>query len=360
MIDPQAQANRWIRNSYHEEIVIVKLSDSETYQRKVDTALRLGHKVLIEDVLEEIDPALDNILQKAIFDNNGLPTIHFGGKDITYNDEFQLFMTSKLPNPHYLPEVCIKLTIINFTVTFEGLEEQMLVDVVIHEKPQIEKKRDELVVKLAKFEAEKRKVEIKILKTLAESNEETILDGDELILILQTSKEKASNIKDKLKEATEIEAEISTTRNQYKNVSIRGSILYFVITDLAIIDPMYQYSLSYVKKLFNDAIRESRKTEELEERIDILINSITKSIYNNICRGLFENHKIILSFLICTSIERQKGEIDPSSWSFLLRGAGIYDNENQPENPLPHILKDEDFNLAYAFEQKFDERLEGL
>ena len=35
-------------------------------------------------------------------------------------------MTSKLSNPHYLPEVCIKVTIINFTVTKSGLEDQLL------------------------------------------------------------------------------------------------------------------------------------------------------------------------------------------------------------------------------------------
>ena len=39
---------------------------------------------------------------------------------------FKLFMTSKMPNPHYLPEVAIKTTIINFTVTMEGLEDQLL------------------------------------------------------------------------------------------------------------------------------------------------------------------------------------------------------------------------------------------
>jgi dynein heavy chain len=37
-------------------------------------------------------------------------------------------------------------------------------------------------------------------------------------------------------------------------VAIRGSILYFVIADLAGIDPMYQNSLAYVKSLFNKAI----------------------------------------------------------------------------------------------------------
>jgi dynein heavy chain, axonemal len=40
-------------------------------------------------------------------------------------------MTTKMPNPHYLPEICIKVTLINFTVTFGGLEDQLLGDVVI-------------------------------------------------------------------------------------------------------------------------------------------------------------------------------------------------------------------------------------
>lgn len=183
-------------------------------------------------------------------------------------------------------------------MTLEGLEEQMLVDVVIHEKPETEKARDTLILNLAALETEKRSIEIKILKTLADSNEETILDGDQLIEILDTSKYKASLIKQQLEDSIVIEAEITETRNQYAEVSARGSVLYFVITDLAIIDPMYQYSLGYIKKLFNDAIRDSAKDDDLARRIEILIDCITKSIYKNICRGLFEKHKMIYSFLI--------------------------------------------------------------
>ena len=48
--------------------------------------------------------------------------IRIGDSDVDYNDAFKFYMTTKMPNPHYLPEVCIKVTIINFTVTQEGLE----------------------------------------------------------------------------------------------------------------------------------------------------------------------------------------------------------------------------------------------
>lgn len=43
-----------------------------------------------------------------------------------YADSFKMYLTTKMPNPHYLPEVCIKVNIINFTVTMEGLEDQLL------------------------------------------------------------------------------------------------------------------------------------------------------------------------------------------------------------------------------------------
>lgn len=106
-----------------------------------------------------------------------------------------------------------------------------------------------------------------------------------------------------------VEEEINSTRNQYRSVAIRGSILYFVIADLAGIDPMYQYSLVYVKRLFNSAIEKSKKSKVLEERLDILIDNISRMIYTNVSRGLFEAHKIIYSFLITTSINRNKGTI---------------------------------------------------
>lgn len=133
----------------------------------------------------------------------------------------------------------------------------MLVDVVINEVPEVEQKRDNLVVTIASYKNEMKKLENKILKDLAESNSETILDNQDLIDTLESSKIKSKLIAESLIEAEEVEKTINETRNSYKEVSIRGSILYFVISDLALVDPMYQNSLTYVKKLFNDAITNS-------------------------------------------------------------------------------------------------------
>ena len=82
-----------------------------------------------------------------------------------------------------------------------------------------------------------------ILQMLNDSKPETLLDDVDLISTLESSKVTSEEIKVKIGESTILEEKIEITRNGYKSVSIRGSILFFVIKDLSIIDPMYQYSL---------------------------------------------------------------------------------------------------------------------
>lgn len=109
-------------------------------------AISNGKTFLLEEVGSTIDPGFDSILSKAVFNDEGISKIKFGDKAIMYDDRFRLMLTTKLANPHYLPEVCIKLTIIDFTVTFQGLEDQMLVDVISNMAPEVEVRRDELVI----------------------------------------------------------------------------------------------------------------------------------------------------------------------------------------------------------------------
>jgi len=84
----------------------------------MEKALTNGYTVLIEDIYEEIDPGLDSVLTKAVYNEDGVDKINFGDSRLLYDKNFRLYITTKLPNPHFLPEICIKLTVINFTVTF--------------------------------------------------------------------------------------------------------------------------------------------------------------------------------------------------------------------------------------------------
>ena len=76
-----------------------------------------------------------------------------------------------------------------------------------------------------------------------------ILDDEELIETLNESKETTEVIASRLQETEATEEKISIARDKYRIVATRGSILYFVVAQLAEIDPMYQYSLKYFNQV---------------------------------------------------------------------------------------------------------------
>ncbi|KAG7249870.1 hypothetical protein CRUP_024798, partial [Coryphaenoides rupestris] len=211
MIDPQDQANRWIRSKETKHgLKVIKLTDAG-FLRTLENAIRMGMPVLLEELKETIDPALEPILLKQTFVAGGRTLIRLGDSDIDYNKNFRFYMTTKMANPHYLPEgwrigwkadrrvlgrgmmrrrqpsVCIKVTIINFTVTKSGLEDQLLSDVVRLERPDLEEQRNQLIVRINADRNQLKAIEDRILKLLFTS-EGNILDNEELVVTLQESK----------------------------------------------------------------------------------------------------------------------------------------------------------------------------
>lgn len=144
-------------------------------------AVTNGFPILIQDTDETLDPSIETILQKQYKEVDGRTLLKLGQEEVDFDKNFRLFITTKLPNPKYLPEIFIKVTVINFTVTFEGLEEQLLADVVRLEREEIETQKDENVMKLAQYRKLLSESEAMILKQLAEADQDKILDNVELI-----------------------------------------------------------------------------------------------------------------------------------------------------------------------------------
>ena len=107
--------------------------------------ITLGKIVMFEQLKEDIDATLDPLLQRAITKQGAGFKIVLGGDDVDYAMNFQLYLQTKMLNPYYPPEVSAQCTIVNFIVTEQGLEEQLLADVVNKEKAELEQKRQQLV-----------------------------------------------------------------------------------------------------------------------------------------------------------------------------------------------------------------------
>ena len=352
-IDPQAQANKWIRNMESQNSIKVAKGNDSTILRTLENAIRMGSPVLLEDVTEELDPALEPVLQKQIYKQGGRMLIRIGDSDVDYNSDFKFYLTTKLPNPHYLPEVCIKVTIINFTVTIEGLEDQLLGLVVREERPDLEKQKNQLIKSLAADKKTLQDLENKILKLLSES-EGNILDDEVLINTLSDSKITSGVIQGRVAEAETTNEQITATRLTYTPAATRGSIIYFTIADLAKIGDMYQFSLEYFSSLFLKCIQLSEKSSELEQRLANIMKYASFAIYSNVSRALFGEHKITFSFMLTTAVFRNAGDISDDEWVLFLVGAGVVDESKLP--PCPDGLEMSQWVLLCTI----SERLEAL
>lgn len=146
-IDPQLQAINWIKKRERSDLKITSFSDEQNFARTLEQCIKFGKHLLIENVGTYLDPLLDPILKKNVIIKGGRKLITLGGEQIEFNEkDFKLYMTTKLPNPVYNPQITGDTIIVNYTVTFSGLKEQLLNQVVGYENPEKEKLRKQLVL----------------------------------------------------------------------------------------------------------------------------------------------------------------------------------------------------------------------
>uniref|UniRef100_A0A803VTG4 Dynein axonemal heavy chain 1 n=1 Tax=Ficedula albicollis TaxID=59894 RepID=A0A803VTG4_FICAL len=362
-IDPQGQANKWIKNLERaNSLEVAKLSDRD-FLSTLENTITFGKPFLLENVGEELDPVLEPVLLKETFKQQGSTVLKLGDTVIPYHDDFKMYITTKLPNPHYSPEVSTKLTLINFTLSPSGLEDQLLGEVVAAERPDLEEDRNQLIVSNAQMRQELKEIEDQILYRLSTS-EGNPVDDLELIKVLEASKLKAGEIQAKVVVAEQTEKDINITRMQYVPVAVRSQILYFCVSDLSNVDPMYQYSLEWFLNIFLLGIRNSEKADELTERVQNINNYITFSLYCNVCRSLFEKHKLMFAFLVSARILMNEGKINMDEWRYLLSGGAIKEMKNNPapawlnERAWGDILALSSLNNFSGFDNDFADNLE--
>lgn len=348
-IDPQEQANIWIkRMEKSNRLQVIKFSQGN-YMKILENCLEHGYPALIENILEDIEAPLDPILKMNTFKMGGVTYISLGDNSLPLSPKFRLYLTSNLRNPHYLPETFNKVTIINFALTQQGLEDQLLGIAVAKERPDLQELREKLVADSANNKAMLSEVETNILRTLSQSKGD-ILEDETAIQILDDSKILSADIIEKQEASKVTEVQIETFRTSYYPLASHSSTLYYCITDMQGVDPMYQFSLNWYINLYIFSIESANKSKDMSRRLKFLMDAITQNLYNNVCRSIFEKDKLLFSLILTTKLLLAANQIDKKTFEHLLVGGTINELPNVV-NPDPEWISEKMWIEIYQLKQ---------
>jgi dynein heavy chain len=318
MIDPQLQGIVWIKNREAENDLKV-ITQSGKFLDSVERAISMGNPLIIENLPDAIAPVLEPVLSRSTVKRGGMVFIKLGDKDdVEWDANFRLYLQTKLQNPHYIPEVAAQTTLINFTVTESGLEEQLLAVVVQAERPDLEERLQTIVRDGNICTAQLKELADGLLFKLSNA-EGNLIEDIELIENLEQTKVTAVEVEAKLAAGVEAEKEIAESREVYRPSATRASLIYFILNQMWIIDHMYQYSLGAFMNSFTKAIDRATPSEDVHERVRNITENVTYSLFCYVSRGLFARHKLIFAVQLCSRILAKADELRPDAFKYLLQ-----------------------------------------
>ena len=140
-------------------------------------------------------------------------------------------------------------------------------------------------------------------------------------------------VQEKLQVAADTDKRINVAREEYRPVATRGSLLYFLIVDMAAINNMYMVSLQQFLELFDFSIDNSEKAPLASKRIVNIIEYLTFYVTCYMQRGLYEKHKLIWVLMLAMKIESVADRLSAAYIGCLLKGGGALDAKAEKAKP---------------------------
>ncbi|KPI98422.1 Dynein heavy chain, cytoplasmic [Papilio xuthus] len=342
IIDPSGQATEFIMREFNERKITKTSFLDDSFRKNLESALRFGNPLLVQDV-ENYDPILNPVLNRELRRTGGRVLITLGDQDIDLSPSFVIFLSTRDPTVEFPPDMCSRVTFVNFTVTRSSLQSQCLHRVLKAERPDIDTKRSDLLKLQGEFHLRLRQLEKSLLQALNDAKGK-ILDDDSVIATLETLKKEADDIGQKVEETDKVIAEIETVSQQYLPLSQACSSIYFTMESLNQVHFLYQYSLKMFLDIFSSVLvcPALSGVTDYTARLNTITEELFTAVYERVARGMLHTDRLTFALLLCRIQLKGTGAEDTLERQFavFLRGKEGFVPATEPLPPLTHQQHD--------------------
>ncbi|KAG1889346.1 dynein heavy chain and region D6 of dynein motor-domain-containing protein [Suillus subluteus] len=327
IIDPTGQATTFLLNEYKDRKITVTSFLDEAFLKVLESALRFGNPLLIQDV-EHLDPILNAVLNREIRRTGGRVLIRLGSQDIDFSPSFTMFLSTRDPSVEFSPDICSRVTFVNFTMTRSSLQSQSLDQVLKVERPDTERKRTDLMKAQGEFRLRLRTLEKLLLQALNESTG-NILDDDK-------------DITHKVEETDIVMKEVEQVTAEYLPLAQACSSVFFILEQLNLVNHFYQFSLRFFLDIFDYVLHHNPNLKNVSDhhrRREILLNDLFLIVYKRTSRALLHRDHVMLAVLLAQVKLRGMEDISDGLEFLLESGQGVaVSTAPSTEHPTPSIL----------------------
>jgi dynein heavy chain 1 len=272
------------------------LKQDASFMKNLESAMRFGMPLLVTDV-ESIDPILNPVLNREISRSGGRMLIRLGDQDIDFSPAFDLYLCTRDPACRFSPDLCSRVTLINFTVTPGGLQNQCLSAVLKAERPDVDQERCELLKLQGEYRARLTQLEKQLLQALGE-DEGNFLDDDKIVSTLERIKTDSRDIQDKMQQQEAVRARVHEVTLLYQPLAQASSRIFFSLRALADLNPLYHFSVKTFLHLFTRVVTNKARLDafsDQSDRLQVLTHDLFEASFCHACISLQDRHKLSLA-----------------------------------------------------------------